>query len=152
MPAGVSGEPKRLERPPGERYVPPSVSPAQREPSAVRAIAYAVLVALVGAIAMVLLAGQLAVSSGLLVVAVVVGRFVGLGLRTARGALTPGRARLLALLIAIGGMAAAQLGIWVYARSEGGVLELVDYLGQTFGPLVPLQIALAAVVAVFSAD
>jgi hypothetical protein len=101
---------------------------------------------------MVLLAGQLAVSSGLLVVAVVVGRFVGLGLRTARGALTPGRARLLAVLIAAGGVAAAQLGMWAYARSEGGVLELVDYLGQTFGPLVPLEVAFAAVVAVLSAD
>ena len=101
---------------------------------------------------MVLLAGQLAVSSGLLVVAVVVGRFVGLGLRTARGALTPGRTRLLAVLIAAGGVAAAQLGMWAYARSEGGVLELVDYLGQTFGPLVPLEIAFAAVVAVLSAD
>ena len=150
---GGSAEPKRLDRPPGERYVPPSVTASPpREPSAARAIAYAVLVAIAGAVAMVLLAGQLAVSSGLLVVAVVVGRFVGLGLRTARGALTPGRARLLAVLIAAGGVAAAQLGMWVYARSEGGVLELVDYLGQTFGPLVPLEIALAAVVAVVSAD
>jgi hypothetical protein len=101
---------------------------------------------------MVLLAGQLAVSSGLLVMAVVIGRFVGLGLRTARGAITPGRARAIALLVAVGGVAVAQLGIWLYARSEGGVLELVDYLAQAFGLLVPLEIALAAVVAVLSAD
>ena len=101
---------------------------------------------------MVFLAGQLAVSSGLLVVAVVVGRFVGVGLRTARGALTPAAARTLALVIAIAGVGAAQIGIWLYARSEGGVLELADYLGQTFGPLVPLEIVLAAVIAILSAD
>jgi hypothetical protein len=151
-PPGAPVEPTRLERPPGERYVPPVVAESPREPSAVRAIVIAVVVALAGAFAMVMLAGQLAVSSGLLIMAVVIGRFVGLGLRTARGALSPGRARVIALLIAVGGMALAQLGIWVYARSEGGVLELVDYLGQTFGPLVPLEIALAAVVAVLSAD
>jgi hypothetical protein len=132
--------------------VPPVAAELPRQSSAVRAIAIAVVVALAGAFATVMLAGQLAVSSGLLIMAVVIGRFVGLGLRTARGALTPGQARLIALVVAVGGMALAQVGIWIYARSEGGVLELVDYLGQTFGPLVPLEIALAAIVAVLSAD
>ena len=112
----------------------------------------AVLVALAGAVLMVFLAGQLAVSSGLVVVAVVMGRFVGVALRTARGALNPGRRRALALVIAVAGVGVAQVAIWLYARSEGGVLELVDYLGQTFGPLVLVEILFAAVIAALSAD
>ena len=44
----------------------------------------------------------------------------------------------------------AQIGIWLYARAEGGALGLVDYLAQTFGPLVPLQFAIAALVAWWS--
>jgi hypothetical protein len=141
---------RRLERPPGERYERPPTEAAQT--SARSGIAIAVAVAVAGVILMVLLAGQLAVSSGLLVVAVAMGRFVGLGLRTARGALSPARARTLALVIAIGAIVLAQIGIWLYARSEGGVLELADYLGETFGPLVPLEVALAGVIAVLSAD
>ena len=117
-----------------------------------RGITVALLVALGGAAIMVLLAGQLAVSSGLVIMALIIGRFVGLGLRMTRGALSPGRARALAGVIAIAGIVIAQVGIWLYARSEGGVLELADYLGQTFGLLVPLEILLAAVVAVVSAD
>jgi hypothetical protein len=115
-------------------------------------VALAVLAALAGAALMVFLAGQFAVSSGLLVAAVVMGRFVGLGLRTARGALTPGWSRAIAVTIAIASIVLAQIGIWLYARSEGGVLELADYLGQAFGPLVPLELLLATVVAVLSAD
>jgi hypothetical protein len=111
-----------------------------------------VLVAVGGAVLMVFLAGQLAVSSGLLVVAALIGRFVGVGLRMERGALTPTLARTIALAIAVGGVAIAQVGIWLYARSEGGVLEFADYLGQTFGPLVPLEILLAGVIALISAD
>ena len=38
---------------------------------------------------------------------------------------------------------AGQVGLWLYAGSEGGVLSLVDYLGETFGPLVPLQVVIA---------
>jgi uncharacterized protein (DUF2062 family) len=48
-------------------------------------------------------------------------------------------------------VAIAQIGIWLFARAEGGALGLVDYLGQTFGPLVPLQFAIAALVAWWSA-
>ena len=44
-----------------------------------------------------------------------------------------------------------QLGLWLYARIEGGVLSLPDYLGQTFGFLVPLQFAAAMLVAWWTA-
>ena len=45
------------------------------------------------------------------------------------------------------GVVLGQVGLWLFARTEGGVLPLVDYLGQTFGPLVPLEVLLAAGVA-----
>ena len=43
--------------------------------------------------------------------------------------------------------AASVAGALWFARTEGGVLPLIDYLGQTFGPLVPLQLLLAVGVA-----
>ena len=52
-------------------------------------------------------------------------------------------ALLAAVGIAIGSVGLGQLGLWLYARTEGGVLTLPDYLVQTFGVLVPLQAALA---------
>ena len=52
-----------------------------------------------------------------------------------------------AVSVAVLGVLVAQLGLWWYAGLEGGVLPLVDYLGQTFGVLVPVQVALAAVLA-----
>ena len=145
-----ANEGRRLDRPPGERYAEPSKPPPS--PSVRRAITLALAAAAVGTVLMIALAGLLAISSGLLVAAVVIGRFIGLAMRTARGAIGPGRARLIALAISIAGIAIAQIGIWLYARSEGGVLELVDYLGQTFGPLAPLEFAIAGVIAILSAD
>jgi len=53
--------------------------------------------------------------------------------------------------VTLGAVALAQLGIWLYARSEGGALGLVDYLSQTFGPLVPLQFVVAGAVAWWTA-
>ena len=38
-------------------------------------------------------------------------------------------------------VAGGQLGLWLWARSEGGVLGPLDYLGETFGILVPLEFA-----------
>jgi hypothetical protein len=44
-------------------------------------------------------------------------------------------------------VALGQLGLWAYARSEGGVLGPIDYLAETFGVLVPLEFLAASVVA-----
>ena len=52
-----------------------------------------------------------------------------------------------AIGLAVGSVAAGLVGIWVYAGLEGGTLGLVDYLGQVHGPLVLVEIAVAAVVA-----
>ena len=36
--------------------------------------------------------------------------------------------------LAVAAIALGQLGLWLFARIEGGVLPLVDYLGEVFGP------------------
>jgi hypothetical protein len=146
------GERRRLDRPPGERYrstadaTEPAVASAGVAPG--RGLVLAALVGIAGAVLDVVLAGLLAVSSGLLVVALIVGRFVALAFRFGAGStVSPRTTVLAAVLIALGSVFLAQLGIWLYARSEGGVLELTDYLGETFGVLVPLQFAIAGIVA-----
>jgi hypothetical protein len=107
-----------------------------------RGIAWAAVVAIIGSAAITVLGGPLAVSLGLLVVALLIGRFVGLALQ----------ARVVAAVtIALLGILVGQLGIWLFARSEGGVLGLVDYLGQTFGWVVPAQFLVAAAVAWWTA-
>ena len=147
-----------LERPPGDRYRsqggdaesgdtagPTGASPA-------KGIALAVVVGVAGAILAALLEGLFAITLGLLVVAGLIGRFVTLALRAGAGDTIPARRRLAAALaVTIGALALAQLGIWLYARSEGGALGLVDYLAQTFGPLVPLQFIVGGAVAWWSA-
>lgn len=139
----------RLDRPPGGRYVEPAG--ATEPPSGAgpgRGVAWAAIVAIAGAAVIVALGGPLAVSLGLLVVAVLIGRFVALALRAGAGATISQQAGV-ATAVAFGVLAVVigQLGVWLFARSEGGVLGLVDYLGQTFGWLVPAQLVIAAVVA-----
>jgi hypothetical protein len=58
----------------------------------------------------------------------------------------PARPWVAALLAGLG-VIVGQVGLWLFARSEGGVLAPLDYLGQTFGALVPLELALAAIAA-----
>ena len=148
-----------LERPPGDRYRLPSGdgtgtgdADAPIGASPARGIALAVAVGVVGAILATLLEGVLALTLGLLVVAALIGRFVALALRAGAGETIPTRRRLaVALAITIGALALGQLGIWLYARSEGGALEVIDYLAQTFGPLVPLQFVVAAAFAWWTA-
>jgi hypothetical protein len=49
----------------------------------------------------------------------------------------------LALVLATAGVILGQLGLWLFARYEGGVLGPLDYLAETFGLLVPLQLVIA---------
>ena len=68
-------------------------------------------------------------------------------MRIGAGATIPsGRRALLAAALALASVVAGQVGLWLYAGSEGGVLPLVDYLAEVFGPLVPLEAAIAMVV------
>jgi hypothetical protein len=144
---------RRLERPPSERYAPqPAADDAGPPGSIVRAAAYGDGAGLLGAVVIVLLAGVVAIGAGLLVVAVAVGRFVGLAVRAGGGAqVAPRVATLLAVVTALASVGLGQVGTWLYARSEGGVLDLAGYLDQAFGWLVPAQFAAAAIVAWWSA-
>lgn len=150
----ASAGPRRLERPPGERYATPEAAggdetaPPSRAGGPIRGIILASGVGTIGSAASIALFALASVSAGLLVVAALTGLFVAEALRAGGGATIPaGLRRGLAVATAIESVAVAQLGIWLYARAEGGALGLIDYLAQTFGPLVPLQFAIAALVA-----
>ena len=150
----VAGE-QRLARPPSERYGAPPVaqpptspSPATAGASAVRGIAFGATAAILGAAIIVLLGGAMAVSAGLLVAASAIGYAVGVATVVGAGDTLsrPARPWIAAALAGLGALI-GQVGLWLFARTEGGVLPLIDYLGQTFGLLVPLELVLAAGIA-----
>jgi hypothetical protein len=156
--AQAPGE-RRLARPPSDRYraaeaAAAAASAATRDPAAsvMRGVAVAAGIVLAGAAAIVALGGVLAVSAGLVVAALAIGWAVAQGLRVgAREHLDRGRRQRVALVFALLAVLLGQAGLWLYARAEGGVLAPPDYLWQVFGPLVPLQLAGAAVTAWISA-
>lgn len=122
----------------------------------VRAMLYGDLAALLTAAATAVLGGVFAISAGLLVVAAVGGRAIGSLVRAGGGASLaerPQRTVRLALAIssAILAVVLGQLGLWFVAGLEGGVLSLPDYLGQTFGLLVPVQAILTIGIATWTA-
>jgi hypothetical protein len=151
-PPPTPGE-RRLAHPPSDRYraaaaaSPPgeTLDPAASVP---RGVAIAVVVAIAGAVAIVVLGGILTLTLGLLVVAGATGWGVAAALRFGAGDhLTRRRRWASAVGLSVGAVALGQLGLWQYARTEGGVLPPLDYLGAVYGPLVPLQFATAAIVA-----
>ena len=153
----VAGE-RRLDRPPSDRYgAGAAPQPAAGEASEggeggalspARGVAFGTIAAIAGAGLVVLLGGAMAVSAGLLVAAAAIGYAVGLAVVAGAGDTLsrPARPWTAAALAGIG-TALGQVGLWLYARSEGGVLPLIDYLGETFGVLVPLELLLATGVA-----
>jgi hypothetical protein len=150
-PASVPPTPgeRRLAHPPSDRYrtaEPAAASP--RAGSAARAATFGAVAAIGGAVVIVLLGGVLAMSAPLLVVAPVAGWAVAWALKVgAQGSVAPARLALVALLLAVGAVLLGQVGLWLYARTEGGVLPFADYLGEVYGVLVPLQFLFAAPVA-----
>lgn len=105
-----------------------------------------------GAVAIIVLGGVLALSGGLLVVAGVIGWAVVAALRAGAGwHSSPGPGLGWAVGLAVLSITLGQLGLWVYALTEGGVLGPVDYLAQAFGWLVPLELLIASLVAWLSA-
>ena len=148
----VPGE-RRLAHPPSDRY---RVAEPEAEPPAIgtmaRGVTFAMALAAIGALAIVVLGGVLAISAGLIVAAAATGWATGLGMRIgARGSMPPATRSRLALGLAVVSIVGGQLGLWLYARTEGGVLGPIEYLGETFGPLVPLQLLAASVAAWVSA-
>lgn len=142
---------RRLAHPPSDRYriddaeEPPTPDPAA---SGGRGIVFAAVAGLAGAAAITILGGLLAVSAGLLVAAAATGWAVAIGLRVGAGdQLTRADRVRLALTLTLAAIALGQAGLWVYARSEGGVLTPLDYLWEVFGAVVPLEFVAATVVA-----
>ena len=147
---------RRLARPPSDRYRETEAATAAAEAKAAvdpdatvaRGVALAAAVAIFGAAAIVVLGGVLAFTEILLVVAGFTGGGVGIALRWGAGDDLAGRRRVvIALALALIGVALGQLGLWQYGRIEGGVLAPLDYLGQVYGPLVLLEFAVAGVLA-----
>ncbi|HYK94299.1 MAG TPA: hypothetical protein VE011_00310 [Candidatus Dormibacteraeota bacterium] len=160
IPAATRPRPRPLSEPPSARFAP---RPERGEPGAAAGsgtraalggpIARAVIAAIVGAMAIVGMGGVLAYPFGLPFIAGGMGAIVGLLM--ARAAV-PDRAATpvprptvvrIAVAIALGGVVAGFLGLWLFAQSEGGVLGPLSYLSETFGLLVPA----VAIVAVLTA-
>jgi hypothetical protein len=143
----IPGE-RRLAHPPSDRYRTPEPEAPIRPVSPGRGIAYAAIVGVIGAVTIVVLGGVLTLTGGLFAVAAVIGYATAWALRVGGGSTIGDRRRAyLALALALASVALGQLGLWLYALTEGGVLPLVEYLGEAFGPLVPLQAVIAGVVA-----
>jgi hypothetical protein len=149
---------RRLSRPPSERYREDEARAAEAEAraqtdatasaSAARGVVLAVVVAVIGAAAIVVLGGILTETTGLVVVAGVMGFAIGIVLRWGAGPKLSTRRRVgIAVVLSLGAVAIAQLGLWQNARVEGGVLSPLDYLWQVYGPLVPIELAVAGGVA-----
>jgi hypothetical protein len=139
-----------LAHPPSDRYRVAEPPPVATDPSATpsRGLLFGLVAAVAGAGAMVALGGILAVSSGLIVAAAATGWAVGVALKTGGGdRLSTGRRVRAAIGLALVAVAVGQLGLWLYARSEGGVLGPLDYLPEVFGFLVPIEFLAAWIAA-----
>jgi len=150
---------RRVEAPPSRRYLeaPPSRryaiapdgtaddGPSLGRPSLLRGALMGGLVAAFLAAVIVVLGEGFGFTAGLAIVALFLGRLTAYAVSAGGGTAGSQPLRvLLAVGLALGGIALAQVGLWLWAGVEGGTLGLVDYLAQTFGPLVPLELTLAA--------
>ena len=97
--------------------------------------------------------GVLASTFGLLLIAGAMGAVIGLLVARAAvpldaAAPTPRRTVIrIAIALSLGAVVLGDLGLWLFARSEGGVLGPFDYLWTTFGPFVPGVALVAALTA-----
>jgi hypothetical protein len=153
---------RRLAEAPSARYGPagggPRSEPRTGSPSAVGPLARASIVAIAGAVVLLLVGAILASTAGLLFVAGLMGAGVGLVLARARVPDADGKAPLspravtwLAIGLALASVVVAAIGTWLYALDEGGVLGPIDYLLTTFGPFVPGELVIAALTAAWGA-
>jgi hypothetical protein len=135
-PSAEPGDRRRLlDHPPSDRY---GDVPATPEPGPARRASGPLAAGLVGAAVIAFLGGPLSVTFGLLGVAAVTGWAVGSLARPSLG---------LAVGIAVGSVALGLVGVWLFARLEGGVLGLPEYLAEVQGPLVFVELAVAGVIA-----
>lgn len=113
------------------------------------AIAAGALTALVGGAVVTILGSLFDLSAGLLVIAFFVGRFTAQAMAAAtdpalRSTIRRGGLAAIAVGLALVGVALGGIGLWVVARAQGGSLDLVAFLAETYGPLVPGALVLAA--------
>jgi hypothetical protein len=90
-------------------------------------------VAIGGVLGFVILGGILAITAGLIVLAALIGWLIGLLVRP------PARAAVVAVGVVVLGL----LGIWLFGRWEGGVLDPLEYLAEVQGFVVPLELLAA---------
>ncbi len=113
----------------------------------------------VGAAALFVVGAILASTAGLVFVAGAMGATVGLVLARAaitederEPALTRRAVTWLSIGIVVVAVGIAAVATWQFARQEGGVLGLVDYLVETFGPFVPAELVVGALTAAWGAN
>jgi hypothetical protein len=140
---------RRLSRPPSDRYHAAEPVPAVTEDGAGsfgRALAFGALAAIGVAVAITVAGGVALVTAGLIALAALGGWAIGIAVRAgSAGTVPPQRRALAGAVLAALAVVGGQLALWLFARYEGGVLGPVEYLAETFGPLVPVELAVAVV-------
>jgi hypothetical protein len=163
-PGGAARPARQLDRAPGERYGASSrAQPGGDGAPATGGTLFgplvrAVAVAGLGALAMYALGALLSSSAGLVFVAGLTGAAVGLLLARAAApggggvaALTRRQVTWVAVGLTLAAVVLGALGTWLHALAEGGALGPVDYLLQTFGIVVPAELAIGAIAAAWGA-
>ena len=112
----------RLERPPGDRYRRPEPG-EQAEGGRLDRIARPVAVVLGTVLAFTVLGGLMTLTAGLIVVAAFAGWLIG------KLVSPPPLAAIVGLVAVVLGF----LGIWLFGRIEGGVLDPIAYLAEVEG-------------------
>ena len=160
-PRAPGREGRRLPEPPSTRYATPERPlPAPGAASSLTGpLVRATIVALAGAVALVLVGAVLASTVGLLFVSGLAGAVIGLVLARAAVPMeetrlpTPRRTVLwLAIALSLSAVVVAALGTWLIALQEGGTLGFLDYLLAAFGPFVPAEAVLATLTAWWGAS
>jgi hypothetical protein len=158
---------RRLAEAPSARYARPggdTSGPDRAGPASARPIVQAIVIAAVGAGLLFLLGGLLSTTVGLLFIAAATGAGAGLALAglavaapsdetggTGSAPITRAAVRRWSIALAVGAVVVAAIVTWLFARSEGGVLGILDYLWSTFGLLIPAEAVLAAIGAAWGA-
>jgi hypothetical protein len=129
----VVGRRATLDRPPGDRYLPARSARAASD-DVLGGVRGPLAVFAGGTLAFIVLGGVLAITAGLIVLAGLVGWLTGLLVRP------PLRAAVVAFATVVAGL----LGIWLFGRWEGGVLNPIEYLAEVQGFVVPLELLAGA--------
>ena len=122
-----------LDRPPGDRYLPARSARAASN-DVLRGVRGPLLLVAGGTLVFVVLGGILGITAGLIVAAGILGWLTGLIVRP------PLRAAVVGLVAVTAGL----LGIWLFGRWEGGVLDPITYLAEVQGFVVPLELLAGA--------